>query len=129
MDAHQIVITGLLIAVGLGFAWSVMRELHIHAMQKAQEDTARKLADHLGAVNRLIDKIAGDVLSSSNLSREQQVGLINFLRDIEARLTAALHDNREWMRMRNESPTSIFNTNSGPGGQTNQGGSVNGEQR
>lgn len=137
MEVHLVVNTVLLIFVALGFIWSVLRELHIHAMQRSQERAADKLADHLGNVNRLleasgrlVEQVAREVNESGALTREKRTEMIGYFRDIEKRILDAIHENREWLRdhfSHNQHGTSIYNTNA-HGGQTNQGGNVRGDQ-
>lgn len=136
METHLVVNIVLLLVVVIGFVWSVLREVHIHSMQRSQEAAAKQLAEHLGNVNRIIDgsnrlieQVMREITSGSANNRDADKGIVDFLRDIERRLTTAIHDNRDWLAQHLARSTSIYNSNSGPNGQTNQGGNVHGDQR
>ena len=136
MEIHLAVNIGLLVIVAVGFIWSLLRELHIHAMQRSQEAAARQLAEHLGNVNRIIDssnrlieQALREISDGCDANKDANHQLVVFLRDIEQRLSTAIHDNRDWVTQHLSRNTSIYNTNSGPQGQTNQGGNVQGDQR
>ena len=136
MEVHIAVNIGLLVIVAVGFIWSLLRELHIHAMQRSQEMAARQLAEHLSNVNRMIDssnrlveQALREITRGGENNRDANRGLIEFLRDIEKRLSTAIHDNRDWISQHLSRNMAIYNTNAGPHGQTNQGGNVHGDQR
>lgn len=95
----------MIMAIALGMLWSILRELHIHAMQRSQEQAAAKLVEHLGSINKLlessgraIEQVSKEVLESGQLTREKRAEMIAYFRDIELRIIAAVHDNRDWVR-------------------------------
>lgn len=133
-SAALFVAIALLLAVALTLiVVAIVREWIRQRAKKDDKDQA--LLGAIQSVHAAMQVVAERMNDKGNMIKENHAQVINevhelgtLVLDIERRLRDEIVENRNVIREGRREGTKIYNTNA-DGGQTNQGGSVHGEQR
>lgn len=128
------IIAFLLFCVVCGLAWSIVREVHFSRIDRESRSTDFEVVDSIRDVHTALLKLCERLEAKTATAQGNQEELRRLIvecrqltLDVERRIHDSIRDSREICR-REQGPTQIFNTNA-DGGQTNQGGSVQGNQK
>lgn len=133
-SAALFVAIALLLAVALTLVViAIVRAWAIQQAKKADKDHA--LLGTIQSVHSAMQAVAERMNDKANMLKENHGQVIaevhelgTLVLDVERRLRDEIVENRNVIREGRREGTKIYNTNA-DGGQTNQGGSVRGEQR
>lgn len=123
----------LLFMIGAGAA-AIMRERT--RQRESKENKEKELLGAIQSVHSAMQVVCERVAGKSELERDKHIQMLGEIHeisklvlDVEKRLTQQVEETRAIIRSHSKrDAVKVFNTNA-DGGQTNQGGSVRGEQR
>lgn len=129
------VIVGLAAIVLLGLAWSVLREMHWARVDRESRSTDTDVVDSIRDVHSALVKLCERLEAKTAAAQGNQEELRRLIvecrqltLDVERRLHDNIRDNREFCRQHVQPATHIFNSMA-DGGQTNQGQTVEGNNK
>lgn len=135
--ALYVVIVILIFVVGILVTGAIVREWIRQRVKKEEKD--KELIRAIKSVQFAMQAVCRRVNDKAGIAKENHVQVMAGMHEIaelvektistaESRLTVQIQETRQVFQSPRRDGTKIYNTNA-DGGQTNQGGSVHGEQR